>query len=197
MCRETDNRDCAEGRKRKGQTSIILILIVILIFGGLVIFLLTFAQSIARPEYTRLYATNIMLSVMRVDTGYMDSKCRLVSDAMACAFFEPDWKCGGDGPTCLDLVNATIKTQIDDFELIQKSYRYLFIAAPIRLDPSSGQYVDVLNPRTNEPLRIKVGDLSLETSRVNKIVEPYSLEKMTSQGPIRIKAQIMLSQKAG
>jgi hypothetical protein len=179
----------------KAQTSAILIILILIIFGGLVVFLLTFAQNLSRPEYTRLYATNIILSVMRTDTGYMDSRCRLVSDAVSCAFFESDWRCGGDGPTCLDLVNATIKDQIDDFELIQKSYRYLFIAGPVRLDTNTGEYVDILNPRTSEPLRIKVGDLSLETGRVNKIVEPYSIEKMTSQGPIRIKAQIMLSQK--
>lgn len=181
--------------KRKAQTSAILIILVMVIFGGLVVFLLTFAQTVSRPEYTRLYATNIMLSVMRTDTGYMDSRCKLVSDAMSCAFFESDWKCGGDGPTCLDLVNDTIKSHIDDFELVQKSYRYLFIAGPVRLDPNTGEYMDILNPRTGEPLRIKVGDLSLETARVGKIVEPYSIEKMTSQGPIRIKAEIMLSQR--
>jgi|GEM_PF-1322107 len=182
--------------RSKAQTSVILIVLIIIIFGGLTVFLLTFAQTLGRPEYTRLYATNIILSVMRTDTGFTDSKCKLVSDAMTCAFFESDWKCGGNGPTCLDLVNETIREQVEGFELIQKSYRYLFIAAPIRLDPSSGEYVDILNPRTGEPLRIKVGDLSLETARVNKIVEPYNMEKMTSQGPIRIKAQIMLSQKS-
>jgi hypothetical protein len=173
----------------------ILIVLLIVIFAGVAVFLLTFASTIKQTEYTRLYATNLLLSVMRTDTDYMDSKCKQISDVVTCAFFESDWKCGGDGPTCLNLANNTIKDSIDRFQLIQKSYRYLFIVKPVRFDPTSGNYMDVINPRTNEPLRIKVGDLSLESERTGKIVESYEIQKSSPQGPIRLRSQIILSQK--
>jgi len=174
----------------KAQTSMILIILVIIVFGGLAVFLLTFAKTFSQPEYINLYSHNLLLSVMRTDTGYTDSRCRLVSDTMSCAFFESDWKCGGEGPTCLDLLNETIQKYVGSFELVQKSYRYLFIAKPEYL--SGG---DVLNPLTDEPLRIKVGDLGLETERVSKIVASEQVQKTTSQGPIVIKAQLILSQR--
>jgi len=182
---------------KKAQSTIILIVLVLIVFGGLAVFLITFAQTIKQPEYTRLYATNIMLSVMRTDTGYTDSRCKQISDVVSCAFFESDWRCKNEttSPTCLDLANNTIRGQIESFELIQKNYRYLFVVKPIRTDPVSGDLVDIMNPRTGEPLRLKLGDLSLEHEKVNKIVESYSIDKMTSQGPIRLKAQIYLSQK--
>ncbi|RLI96665.1 MAG: hypothetical protein DRO99_04075 [Candidatus Aenigmatarchaeota archaeon] len=176
--------------ERKGQTSVILILFIIVIFGGLAVFLLTFAKTFGQPEYMNLYTHNLLLSVMRTDTGYTDSRCRLVSDTMSCAFFESDWRCGGNGPRCRSLINTTITGYISEFELIQKSYRYLLIAKPEYL--SGGE---VINPVTNQPLRIKIGDLSLEEERVNKIVANEQIQKTTSSGPIIIKVQLILSQK--
>ena len=176
----------------KAQTSMILIVLVIIIFGGLAVFLLTFAQTFSQPEYVNLYAHNLLLSVMRTDTGYTDSRCKLVSDTLSCAFFESDWRCGGSGPACLSLINETVQKYVGEFELIQKSYRYLFIAKPEYL--SGGE---VLNPLTDEPLRIKVGDLSLEGERTGKIVANEQVQKATSRGPIVIRAQLVLSQRKG
>jgi len=174
----------------KAQSSMILIILVIIIFGGLAVFLLGFAKTFSQPEYTNLYVHNLLLSVMRADTGYTDSKCKLLSDTLSCAFFESDWKCGGDGPTCLRHVNDTIQQYIGSFELIQKSYKYLFIAKPEYMTGG-----EVIHPLTNEPMRIKIGDLSLEKVRVQKIVANEQVQKTTLWGPMIIRAQLIVSQK--
>ena len=170
----------------------ILIVILILIFGGLAVFLLTFAKTFSQTEYTNLYVHNLLLTVMRTDTGYTDSRCRLVSDTLGCAFFESDWKCGGSGPRCLDLANETVRQDVESFEMIQKSYRYLFIAKPEYL--AGGE---IMNPVTNEPLRIKIGDASLENEKAGKVVANEEVQKSSARGPIVIRAQLIVSQKPG
>ena len=174
----------------KAQTSLMLIVVLILVFIGLAVFLLSFASTLDQQDYFNLYTNNMIITVMRSDTGYHDSKCRLVSDAVSCAFFSPQWRCGGDGPTCTEVANDTISRYIESFELIQQSYRYLYIAKPEYL--SGGE---VLDPVTDQPLRIKIGDLALEAERVNKLVANQQIQKTTSQGPVIIRSQLILSRK--
>ena len=173
----------------------ILIVLVIIVFGGLAVFLFSFAGTLEQPEYTDLYVTNLLLSLMRTNTGYQDSQCSVLSDAISCAFFESDWRCGTSGPTCLELVNETITNEIGRFSLIQQNYRYLFIAKPEKMDTVTGEYVEVMNPVTSEPLRVKVGDLSLEQYRGKKIVRSYAVHKSTRRGPMIIRTQLILSQR--
>lgn len=186
------NTEKSQMKKLIGQTSMIMIVLVIIIIVGFSVFLLSIARNVPSSEYTDLYANNLLLSLMRSDTGYTDSRCKLVSDTLSCAFFESDWNCGGRGPRCLDLINETVKQHIGSFSLVQKSYDYLFIARPEYL--SGG---DVINPVTGEPLRIKVGDPSIEERKSKKIVASEQIQKFTALGPMVITAQLYLSEKKG
>ena len=85
---------------------------------------------------------------------------------------------------------------IREMERIQENYRYLYIARPMRDDPTSGEPVIVKHPVTDEPLEIKVGDLALERDRVSKIVANIeSAPIMTEHGIIKIHSQLILSPK--
>jgi len=104
--------------KRKGQTSMILIVLMIIIFMGIGIFLLISYLKPVHEEYYNLYAHNLLLSVLRRDTGY-GGYCDTVSSTIACAYMTSYRNCGG--VTCRnlsaeivpDLVKRTIKPTFD------------------------------------------------------------------------------------
>ncbi|MBI4020314.1 MAG: hypothetical protein HY367_03195 [Candidatus Aenigmarchaeota archaeon] len=114
----------------KGQTTMVLIVLVIIIFAGLALFILSLTNTFSQDEYINLYAHNMLLSVLRADTGYTDANCKLVSDLISCAYFTPSYQCGGSGPQCLDLANSTINSHVRQFDLIRKNFLFLFIVEP-------------------------------------------------------------------
>lgn len=115
---------------RKAQTTMILLVLIIIIFAGMAVFLLSLAGTVSQDKYLDLYATNFLISILRTDTGYTDSNCKLVSDLLACAFFTSEYHCGGTGPTCRELANSTIYQYTQEFEMIKKSFDYLFTVKP-------------------------------------------------------------------
>jgi hypothetical protein len=166
----------------KSQISIILIVLIIIIFIGVTLFLLSFAETISQREYMNLYVHNLLLSVMRTDTGYIGSDCKLVSDLIACAFFKPTFICGNY--TCLELANQTIYDYMSEFELIKKNYRYLFtVTAP--------GYVPELE---GEQIKLEFGDPELK-GRIEKITANYYIEKVFGTTQYILKAQLIIAKK--
>lgn len=70
--------------KIKGQTSLVLIVLVIIIFVAVGMYLLISAFTVEGTEYYNLYAHNLLVSVMRAKTGY-NNPCETVSDTLYCA----------------------------------------------------------------------------------------------------------------
>lgn len=171
---------------QKAQTSMILIIIVIVIFGGLVVFLLGFAKTISQTEYMNLYTHNLLLTIMRIDTGYTDANCKLVSDTISCTFFAPEWRCGGDGPSCLSLANETMSNHISQFELIQKSFRYLLKVTPEGF---------VVRLPTGEPFEIEIGDKGLDTERIEKFTASERIQKTTATGQYNLRVQLIIAKR--
>jgi len=171
-----------------GQSMVIMIVFVIMIFGGLAVFLLSISQTVSQKEYHNLYVHNLLLSVMRTDTGYTDPNCKLVSDTLGCAFTQStEYKCGGSGEPCIELANGTLTNYMDRFELVKKNFRYLFIAKPetgVRIDPETG-----------EPLVVRIGDKSLETARIDKLKTVYIIPKFLATGPYNIVVELFLAEK--
>jgi hypothetical protein len=170
----------------KAQTNMLLIIIVIVIFGGLVVFLLGFAKTVSQTEYMNLYTHNLLLSIMRMDTGYTGANCKLVSDTISCAFFSPDWRCGGDGPSCLSLANETVSNHISQFELIKKSFRYLLKAAPEGF---------IVRLPTGEPFEIEIGDKGLDTERIEKFTASERIQKTTATGQHNLRVQLFIAKR--
>jgi len=187
------NARCDEGVRgrlplKKAQSSMLLIVIVIMIFAGMAVFLLGLASTVGGNEFTALYVNNLLLSVMRTDTGYTDSKCKLVSDLVFCAYFTPEWQCGPGVPNCLDLANNTITNYMAIFGDATKHMKYLFTVTPafVVRDPSG------------EPISLDIGDNSLKKSRTESMKlysHPLVISKSVGSNQYTLKIQLIISKK--
>jgi hypothetical protein len=171
----------------KAQTSMILLVIVLAIFIGMVLFLLNLANTVKSEEFTSLYANNLLLSVMRTDTGYTDTRCKLVSDLVFCSYFTPDWICGDSGFRCIDLANETIRKNMALFGNETKFMKYLFMVSPqfVALDPSG------------EVISLDFGDSSLKKSKESFKVysHPLVLSKTFGNNQYILKMQLIVAKK--
>lgn len=163
----------------------ILIIIVIMIFVGMVVFLLQLASNVSREEFTALYATNLLLSVMRTDTGYSDSNCKLVSDLVFCAYFKPDWVCGDSQINCLELANSTIAKYMTIFGNETKSLKYLFTITT----PES-----IAWDQSGEPISLDIGDNSLKKSKTESF-KLYSHSIVLIKNQYTLKMQLIVAKK--
>lgn len=104
----TERTGKTENKKLKGQSMLLTITLVILILVAGFAFL---ASTILKPErneeYNRLFASNLLTSLLKTDTGYTDfpDKCKTVADILLCAHDTPSFKCGSD--TCANAVQKT------------------------------------------------------------------------------------------
>jgi hypothetical protein len=166
----------------------LLIVIIIMIFVGLAVFLLGIANPVTSNEVTGIYVNNLLLSVMRTDTGYTDSKCKLVSDLVFCAYFTPEWQCGPGTPNCLGLANITIARYMSAFWNETKSMKYLFTVSPafVARDP------------TGEPISLDMGDSSLKTSKSDAMKifsHPLVISKTLGSNQYTLKIQLIVSKR--
>jgi hypothetical protein len=163
----------------------ILLIIVLAIFVGMIVFLLNLASTVKNEEFTSLYANNLLLSVMRTDTGYTDAKCKLVSDLVFCAYFTPEWVCGDSGNKCLDLANDTIRDYMALFGNETKFVKYLFTVRPefAALDPSG----DVIS--------LDFGDASLKRSKESYKIysHPLVVSKTFGNNQYTLKMQLIVA----
>lgn len=106
---------------KKAQTSIVLILMVLIIFGGLVLFLLSLAQTISQEDYMNIYVHNMILSLLRTDTGELGKECKFVSDAIACATYRG--QCDS-GTQCKTLVDDRIDFYMEQLNQIKTTYNW-------------------------------------------------------------------------
>jgi hypothetical protein len=103
-----------------------MIVIVIFILIGLGAFLfITSLKSYIPNEYNNLYAHNLLLSILRKDTGYQ-APCRTISDLIVCAHTTPEKRCGGE--RCADLSNQMVPNEIN--KIIKPNFDYLLIVEP-------------------------------------------------------------------
>ena len=172
--------------RTKAQTNLVIFVFILLIMVGIIAFLISTARSLNQTEYLNLYAHNALLSAVRADTGYSDSNCRLVSDAIACSFFSPTWQCDGTGPTCLAVAQQDIGTAMGQFETIKQSYRYLFLVEPEGFTAKDAQ---------GSPFSLAVGDQALKTEKGEKITANDVISRATQTGQFILKVQLILKKK--
>ncbi len=172
----------------RGQTTMVLIFLVLLLFAGTAIFLLTFAKNISQTDYMNFYVHNLLLTLMRSDTGYGDPNCKLVSDALSCAFFSPEYVCSGgaESLSCLELANSTATGYIERFSVVKKSYRYLLIVEP--------QGFTVLG-LDGEPFKISIGDTGVAAGRQTKYTANEQMRKAMSSGVYNLNAKLIIMSK--
>lgn len=80
----------------RGQTTLIAIVLMIVIFGGVVLFLVSVVEQAEHSEYLKAYAGNSLVSLLRMDTGHIafPEKCKTIADVLFCSSFTPSFRCG-------------------------------------------------------------------------------------------------------
>lgn len=174
----------------KAQSSMIMIILVLLVFAGVAMFLLSFAQEISQEDYMNLYAHNMWLTVSRSDTGYREADCRLVSDALACAYYLGNPRCGGTGPTCLEVANTTLSYYLERFRDTKKNLRYFLKFDSYRRNQSTFELEPhVALTEGGIPLRLRLGDEDLERERTRK----WAVNENIIKGEYVLKAQLLVA----
>jgi len=148
-------------KKQKAQTTMVLLFLVVIIFGMLMLFLFSFAETLGQTEYVPKYINNLLISIVRTDTGYTGSNCKLISNALGCTFLQPTDYCEGSAERCADVARSRIEYYIDKFEIVKESFRYLF-----KVEPSWWAKIG------DETIVFEVGDPTVEDAD-EKIVESH------------------------
>jgi hypothetical protein len=120
--------------KLAGQTSMILIVLIIIIFMAIGIFLLISSIKPVNDDYYNLYAHNILLSVLRRNTGY-SGYCDTVSSTVSCAYMTSYRNCGG--MECRNLSYEIVPALIE--RVIKPTFDYCMV-----VEPENGTYGEQL-----------------------------------------------------
>lgn len=112
-------------RKKSGQTSMILIVLVIIIFMVIGIFLFISSIKPEHDEYYNLYAHNLLLSVLRRNTGY-GGDCETISSTITCASMTEYRECGNTN--CRELSKQIVPDLIE--QVIKPTFDYCVIVEP-------------------------------------------------------------------
>jgi len=166
----------------------VLIIIVLAVFIAVVVILLGLAGTVSREEFTSIYTNNLLLSVMRTDTGYSDARCKTVSDLVFCAYFTPEWVCDGSSQPCLEKANQTVKKYMEIFGNETKSLKYLLTIKP----------AFVSRTEEGEQISLDMGDLSLKKSKTDSLKiysYPLVVSKTIGQNQYTLKIQLIVSKK--
>jgi len=117
-----------------GQTSMILIVLIIIVFMAIGIFLLISSIKPVNDDYYNLYAHNLLLSVLRRNTGY-SGYCDTISSTVSCAYMTSYRTCGG--VECRNLSYEIVPALIE--RVIKPTFDYCMM-----VEPENGTYGDQL-----------------------------------------------------
>jgi hypothetical protein len=170
----------------RAQTSMILLVLVIIIFAALAVFLFSLAQTVSQKDYMNMYTSNMLLSIFRTDTGSNDPECKYISDAISCAFFSPHYQCPGAGQTCRELAESMIGHYMDRFAETQQSFRYLFTVTP-------GGFL--ARTEEGEPLTLEFGDPALKNEKVQKWSAGVPIQKVSGMTEYYLNVNLIVSLK--
>ncbi|MCK5023448.1 MAG: hypothetical protein KAS04_04720 [Candidatus Aenigmarchaeota archaeon] len=132
---------------KKGQTSMILIVLMIVIFMAIGIFIVISSLKTEYEDYNNLYAHNILLSTLRRTTGH-GGYCDTISSTISCAYMTSYRNCGG--VTCRNLSMEIVPKLIDT--IIKEDFEYCMIIEPDNWTVMGGDRI-VFGPRCDTVLR--------------------------------------------
>jgi len=142
----------------KGQSGFVMIFLLVILVMFIFVFMLSFVGTVRNTEYTQFYTTNLLISIMRADTGETDPSCRYVADAIYCSFISPSYICGTTGVTCGEIARNTIDNYLDyDTSIVKKSFKHYLIAEP------EGSWNPVYS--IGNPITFSAGDISVMDER--------------------------------
>ena len=163
---------------KKAQTTVVVLLLALVVFGGLFAFLLSIARTVVQTDYMNLYTSNLLISVLRKDTGYSGKDCETVSDLVLCKFgISRDPYC--EEYSCAYLAENILNETMEQFGSVKKGYDYFLTAKQEgkrrALDPDG------------KPIELKIGNEELENLRKDKFVAAEILQRTDEHGPFILK----------
>jgi hypothetical protein len=170
---------------RKAQTSMILLVVILIIFAALAIFLMSLAETVSPKEYMNMYTSNLLLSILRADTGSHDPECRYVSDLISCSFFMPSsYQCPGLGMSCRELADSRIDYYMSKYAGMQQSFRYLLTVKPRGF---------VAKEDGGEGLALEFGDPSLKEEKVQKWAANELIQRVSRMTEYYLTVNLLIS----
>ncbi len=131
---------------RTGQTTLILMVFVLIIFLGIVIVLLSFARTIAPTEYLNIYTHNLLVSALRADASgpdcpncWQDTNCKTIADLIRCSAQSPGYFCRGTSRSCADLAKDKLNYAFGQYEQA-KNWTWLILIRAEGFIPVGGAY---------------------------------------------------------
>lgn len=162
----------------------IVIILIIIVFGGMAVFLLALADNVSQSEYINLYTHNLLSSMLRTDTGITNPSCKTVSDLLACSFLSPTYICEA-GRTCFSMAETVIDRIVSDFASDKQGFRYLLIVEPEGF---------VALPQ-GIPYTVEIGDLTLKDARIEKITSNERIQRVLGGNPYLMDIRLTISRK--
>jgi hypothetical protein len=173
--------------KKKAQTSMILLILIIIIFAALAIFLFSLAETVSPKDYMNMYTHNLLLSILRADTGSHDPECKYVSDLISCSFFMPStYQCSGLDMTCQELAESRIEYYMSKYANLQQSFRYLLTVTPRGFMARTPE---------GEALIIEFGDPTLKGEKVQKWAANDLIQRVSSMTEYYLTVNLLISVK--
>ena len=128
------------GKGRKGQTTMIVIILMIIVFMALGIFFVLSSFREPSKEYANLYTHNLLVSFLRSTTG-LGSPCDSHADVIACAHLAPT-ECSGRN--CAEIADEIIPDLLD--KLVKENFDYYLVIEPENYALVGGKRIAYGNP---------------------------------------------------
>ena len=168
---------------RKAQLNLLVIVFVLLFLAGIAVFLISAVQGISQDEYLNLYTNQLLLSVLREDTGFTDPACRTNADLAACAFLTPSHPCDRlAANTCSTLAETRVNAGFAAYDPLRPNLRWLLTVEPQGFVTFSG----------SQQLHWELGDATVKDSRQHYAANTR-IQKQTASGPALLKVQLLIS----
>jgi hypothetical protein len=165
----------------------ILMVVVVLIFAALGIFLFSLAETVSPKEYMNMYTHNLLLSILRADTGSHDPECKYVSDLVSCSFFQtPNYQCSGLDTSCRNLADSTIDFYMSKYADLQQNFRYLLTITPKGF---------LARTEEGEAMTIEFGDPDLKNEKVQKWSANELIQKVSGMTEYYLTVNLLISIK--
>ncbi|MBI2675950.1 MAG: hypothetical protein HYX24_05800 [Candidatus Aenigmarchaeota archaeon] len=153
----------------RGQTNMIIAVVAIAVFVSVAVFLFSALKAPPNSEYINVYSHNLLISVLRADTGYLDSACKTVEDAITCVYTEPITYLCDSSIGCRKLAEDKIAEYMSKNTFLGRKYRYLF---NVGLEGKPSSPGSILN----------FGDSRLEREKIEKTSADVTIQKITRSG---------------
>ena len=158
---------------KKAQSSLLMIVFVIMIFAGLGLFLLSIGQTVEQSDYMNIYTHNLLLTLLRSDTGENSRECKYVSDAIACAVTSATCFCE-EG-----LASRTINSYMESMETLKPTYDW---------------HISVTDSNDNE--KLSYGNSNLPRTRTKKWSATESIIEIVGVRESIYTVTLILAQKS-